>query len=435
MIFLENSQKYSLSLSDGALSLVTGLSGLPYAKRHWESSHKASTQSVWKHRVIAVLEALPILGGCMALIERIAFYIKERFFLSSPPKTPQRIHFGEPRNLDANLAIKKMWKNAKKAIEEHYPKAPQHYASCQSEALPSMQTLMSQTPKTPLAFTCSAAEEQGVRSSMEDAHFFKEIPEGAITGVFDGHGGQEVSDIACDLFQKGFSDALTQTQGNVHQAFEKLIHDIHKHIALRPYLDKIGSTAIVCFIDKQSHRIYTATLGDSEANIYRYINGELKSIPLSCVRDWSSKHDAKRAAVALKQPELATEWPKIPGKHLRFPSPYEGVNVSRAIGDVELTGTEETPGVIHKPKITMNQVKPGDILILACDGLKDYVSEEDIIQNLRDAKDPAQALVKFSIQDKQSQDNVSVVAINISSALQKASLPKRFWDRFLRRSS
>ena len=64
-------QKYNMSFCDVALSVTTGFSGLPYAIRHWELSRQ-SGQPVWKHRVIALIEAFPLLGGLIALIERIS---------------------------------------------------------------------------------------------------------------------------------------------------------------------------------------------------------------------------------------------------------------------------------------------------------------------------------------------------------------------------
>lgn len=208
---------------------------------------------------------------------------------------------------------------------------------------------------------------------------------------------------------KPMTDELKKSQGNVHQAFEASLNNIQKEI-----IDlnlKSGSTAVICFINKKSNLGYTSTLGDSEANIYRKIEGQLKSIPLSCVRDWGSKKDAARAAKALGDPTIATSWPKhFDPKYLRFPStssPIEGavlmLNVARALGDVSFAGTKEAPGVIQMPKITVFQLETGDTLILACDGLKDYVSENEIIDQISKSKPSinlAQSLVDYAINQK-----------------------------------
>lgn len=308
--------------------------------------------------------------------------------------------FTETRPISLELAKKKMWKNSLKAIKEHQKKdlkAPY----IQPEQLVFLENCFS------LAFSYEFAEEQGLRLTMEDAHFFKEVDQGVIMGVLDGHGGDSVARYASQAFQDRFSDKLNKMGNNVHQTFSCMIDEIHQEVEKHREWNEIGSTAVLCFIDKNTNEIFTATLGDSEANIYRKINGKLKSIPLSCVRDWSSEKDAKRASKALNNPKIAELWPKEKDpKRLRYPYPY-GVNVSRAIGDIWLS-----PAVIHKPKITRHQVQEGDILILACDGLKDYVLEEEIISLLEKEQNKgriAQRLIEFALYEKSSFDNVTII--------------------------
>ncbi len=83
------------------------------------------------------------------------------------------------------------------------------------------------------------------------------------------------------------------------------------------------------------------------------------------------------------------------------------LNVARALGDVSFAGTKEAPGVI---------LEAGDILILACDGLKDYVSEYEIIEQIAKSKPSinlAKTLVDYAINKKESKDNVSVLILSI----------------------
>lgn len=323
-----------------------------------------------------------------------------------------------PRALAVEITVKKMWKNSNKAIEEHKKKDPSSAYASLTDALPPLESFLIQKNLHPLKFFYSASEAQGPREFMEDAHFFKELEEGAIIGVLDGHGGGEVARYAKELFLEYFPLTLITVKGNIHQAFEILIDEIHKKIATKNEWSQIGSTAVLCFINKYTHQIYTATLGDSEANIYRKNKqGCFQSIPLSCVRDWSSAKDAKRAAIALERPYIASLWPKTSNpKCLRYPSPYFGINVSRSLGDVALTGSFEKPAVIHKPKITINQLQTGDILILGCDGLKDYVLENEIIDQLNQKKTSenlAEQLVNYAINAKYSLDNVTVLSLSI----------------------
>ena len=164
----------------------------------------------------------------------------------------------------------------------------------------------------PMRFEHVMYENQGKRTTMEDALFYLEINDDqtdmVLTGILDGHGGDEVSRYAKKWFETKFPDELKKSQGNVHQAFEVSLNNIQNEIIDLKL--KSGSTAVICFIDKKTNLIYTATLGDSEANIYRKIEEQLKSIPLSCVRDWGSKEDSARAAKALGDPSIATRWPE-----------------------------------------------------------------------------------------------------------------------------
>lgn len=361
------------------------------------------------------------------------------FFRQNPPIIDQS-HRITP--LTAEQAMEKMRKNGEKAILEHQ-KIGSVFASA-AQAIPSKQVL-EQKETTSLKLKHTFADHIGPRPQMEDAHFFVEIEQGTLIGVFDGHGGKEVAEYASQEFQKRFSSVLKAHNGDVFRAFEVLIHEIHLEVAQKPEWKNIGSTAVISFIDKETHQIITATLADSEANIYR----EGKSIPLSTVRDWTSRKDGERLEKAMGLPQgyvaKYVEAGKNP-KGLRWWGC--GVNISRAIGDVNSTGTIEKPGVIHKPKITINKLQKGDVLVLACDGLKDYVPEGEIAATI--VKSQAESvnktawtisniarwvfnwimttifcrkpveegialdLVNHAIYTRKAQDNVTVIAVEIS---------------------
>jgi hypothetical protein len=84
------SRQYSLSFKDCGLSLVTGLSALPYCLRHIELAAQCSGQTKrWGHRAIAFVYCLPgsILFG---LVERIIIWIYNKLFSKEiqPVKKP-----------------------------------------------------------------------------------------------------------------------------------------------------------------------------------------------------------------------------------------------------------------------------------------------------------------------------------------------------------
>lgn len=327
--------------------------------------------------------------------------------------------------------LMKMLKNANKAFDDHHAVfkrtrggAIQPLLYSTANKLKSIDHICEHafSQIKPIALMPVAEAAQGKRPKMEDAYFFVEIEQGFLTGVLDGHGGSEVAKYASKRLQKLFSKVLRRANGDVYKAFRWLIDGIQKEIFSIEAWSEQGSTAVICFIDKELHLIYTATLGDSEAKVYRIqAEGTMSVIPLSCVRNWSSKTDAKRASLALGQPGIATDWPTIENsKEIYFPLYYAnmGLNVSRAFGDKFLSMWKGKPGVIHKPKITVHLIKPGDQLILACDGFWDFVSEYKaanvMAQFFNQPETIANKLVSFALDMGHSTDNVTVLSVSVN---------------------
>lgn len=424
--------QYDISGVDARVSLLTGLSGAPIALRHWQYAER-DPQHRLAHRIIALIQFIPLLGALAALIERVV--VTSLYHpLSSLQLPPWRVN-----PLSVEKAEEKMHKNGVKAIEEHQAKEGaeetppltfwQSLWNRQSLASSAYATeaevAASKAPLTePLSFTHALADKQGRRESMEDAEFYSETADGVCLGVFDGHGGSAVSAYASKEFAKLFPSVLKIANGNVHEAFEKLIHHIYNVVKNERKWTYIGSTAVISYIDKKTGKIYTATLGDSEANIYRKFGADTKSIPLSCVRDFWSKKDLARLCKAHNRTpesvraefESPSPWfQKVSPKSLRSQL-WTGVNVSRAIGDFLHFGTEEKPIVIHKPKITVGEVKKGDRLVLACDGVKDFVLEKEIVGLVDKHKTTeafAKGLVEFAYKDKESTDNITALVVDI----------------------
>jgi serine/threonine protein phosphatase PrpC len=395
---------YNISLADLRRSFDTRFSGEPFAKRHRELARHHP-----HHAMIANLQEIPYLGGLLALFERVAMVELNTIFhkLEIVPSLRERVEIQKlhwkPRQLSVDLSMKKMWKNMCKATNEHNKKENVYI---QGEA--SLERVLSASAE-PLSFKADIAIAQGVRPSMEDDHFVFETADEVLTAVFDGHGGDQVAKYASSQFQEIFFDVLDAKEGCVHQTFEAVLHEIQDAIAKQSEWNKIGSTVVVCYIDKKTGLIYTATVGDSEANLYRKGESDtLQSIPLSCIRDWSSQKDAHRVCLAKKDIWIDRDWIGHPQpKHLRYPHGDSGLNVSRSLGDMQYH-----PVVIHKPKITVNRVRSGDLLVLACDGLKDYVSEKEIIEQLMQKNTTStlsEQLVLYALTNKKSKDNITVI--------------------------
>ena len=72
-------ESYHLDLNERLFAMAT-LTGGVLVQRHWSQSNVGPTCSRWGHRTIAVIEAVPILGGIVALIETVVMsYFTEKF--------------------------------------------------------------------------------------------------------------------------------------------------------------------------------------------------------------------------------------------------------------------------------------------------------------------------------------------------------------------
>lgn len=518
-------QGYSLPGYEDLFTMGTQFSGAPFAQRHWDLASLPETADFkWGHRVLAVVESLPVIGLLAVLIERVAACIfdtcvnkktsnearnepsqpnsssviaqsddtaeipmthkRKTKKTKEPPSisskldqptqtTPQQVPAStgpveansgstgsdlailnqeaqeliegqnelshtievfiqnlieldlktapllQPGQITLEDSYRKMWRNSQKAIEEHRKQDAKTYAN-EQESLPALEAIQQTRENSQtLKMTSMAAEDIGTRRSMEDAHFYFETERGAFAGVLDGHGGIEVANFTKKYFIEKFEETLKKNEGHVHRTFYQLMKGVHEEVIKNTGWNLTGTTAVVCYVDKITHLIYTASVGDSEANIYRLMNGEMKSIPLSCLRNWTSIKDARRAARSLNNPDIVKMWTKSTNpKSVRYPSHWEGVNVSRAIGDARYAGTPEVPAVSHKPKITVNKLQPGDILLLCCDGIKDFVSERKIADQISQYKSGssiqnlAQQLI--DVAKGPSMDNMTAVVVNIA---------------------
>lgn len=469
---------YALSIQECLTFAFTA----PYAERHLELSQTGCEAYRFGHKILAVIERVPIVGLLASLMERIVAFTIQIFHswqsrsvepsrkleheihplaISSelisthnepsssnenelPPivltqenaqtdssisqlnetPAPASSELAKPELLKEEESEKKiiktpeqrMLKNLCKAIVEHGKKQKKEEIKNPDELSQKVQ-LLSKVSDKKQSFTFYTSEKQlqGRRREMEDAHFYKKISEGYLFGICDGHGEEgRISSYISNRCQQLFSEALKKNPNDMIQVFSGLFEQIHAEVIEKPNMQSGGSTVILCFIDKQN-RLYTATLGDSEAKIIRKEKG-FETIPLSCVRDWSSKRDAQRAANALNNQTLAETWPAVSNsKYLRFPYSFSGVNVSRAIGDKPWNVWNDYPGVIQKPKVTVCQLQENDLVILACDGVWDYIQEDKELETLVDPywleyeMNLAEVIAKYAYDKKGSGDNISVI--------------------------
>lgn len=292
----------------------------------------------------------------------------------------------------------KMQKNTHKALIEHLTHTKDPLLATQAE-LESELAVKAATVPIEKSFTHVTAK--GARAELEDYFERKDSANFSLIVLMDGHGGTQVAEFAGKALMESML-FLEENVDNFKTAIEIVFANIQKHIQSNLRWQRMGSTAVLCFIQKATGLVYTATLGDSEANIYRTIGEEIKSIPLSCVRNWHSSKDSMRyadfytaqaldhaiskgaSAASLesyqkeKKEKILAKIQAMPSKMVR--TKQVGLNVSRSFGD---DSPQDHGLVSQKPKVSVFQLKEGDTLIIACDGLKDYVTESKVIEQIK----------------------------------------------------
>ncbi|CAF24453.1 PP2C family serine/threonine-protein phosphatase [Candidatus Protochlamydia amoebophila] len=334
------------------------------------------------------------------------------------------ILLSEALSLPAHTTVElKMIKNLKKAIFEHKLVEKIEDASEIAKEL----TRPLRTIAENVKFSVTSAAEQGFfRPTMEDAHFHLSLPDGELLGVFDGHGENgQVAHYVSERVQKLFVERKSDSEDMI-EVFKNLFKDIHQEVITKK-IDCIngklvgGSTAVVCYVCRKTLKTVVATLGDSEVWHFRQRKALIKATPLSCVRKWSSKKDFKR---------INTYWQQHLGR-LTLSRDFKSISLkgagtlqpSRSIGDRQFCSDQAFPLVSQEPIVSMIQLQQGDRLIVACDGVWNFLTKqmnqliETVIQHTWDNEQMniAQEIANLALSkhNDYDNDNVSVISLRI----------------------
>lgn len=320
-----------------------------------------------------------------------------------------------------------MRRTTEKAFLEHAPHDP-----CYGEdiSLPMLEFFV-QHPAVPLSCQFAIATHQGGKKHQEDRAFVYQGEGYLLSAVFDGHYSSAVAEFLRLQFANRFGGPY-ETPDAVREAFMRTIDELQQEIFRIDAWEGAGSTAVISYVDLKRHIIYTATIGDSEANCYRGIGDAIKSIPLSPVRNWLSTKDRTRFI------ELVTRYPQLKEDQLTYPNFssvaayinfYEnlpewvnpkqmrllGLNIPRTFGNRlrYFNGL----GVVAKAKLSVTTLGKGDTLILSSDGVKDQLRESAVAAFVRDgsnAETLAGNIVAAAVSSSDHSDNVTVVAIQFN---------------------
>jgi protein phosphatase 1G len=266
------------------------------------------------------------------------------------------------------------------------------------------------------------AEAGGWRPSMEDRVFVRcpliGVPDVALFGVMDGHGGDFCSTFLADNLPTAIEVALKGVFGSAHkhlgadrlrvvlsEAFSTVEAKLQSHPRMMvdvlletkgdrtlrriaPVVDRSGSTAVVVCLTPTF--IAVANCGDSRAVLARKRQmssssmtrlNEVEAVAMS--RDHKPHLEGERARIEAAG-GVVTE---LEGGacEVGFEGSTLRLRMSRAFGDFYLKQAEGLASnlqpIIAVPEVQVISRSPGDILVLvACDGVWDVMSNEAAVQ-------------------------------------------------------
>jgi protein phosphatase 1L len=224
-------------------------------------------------------------------------------------------------------------------------------------------------------------------------------------GVYDGHGGKEVSSYMHNNISKYFMDkriSYPLSKNNVNSIYDNIQTSLLKY----KYSSYSGTTCLVVAHFKYNNFNYlnVINIGDSRCVLCR---GNF-AMPLT--------NDHKP-----NWPEERHRIEQLGGKIVYdgFDWRIKDLSVSRSFGDVDAT-----PYLSHKPDIYRYKLDKNDkFFVLACDGLWDVLSNSDVVNfillncfdettksRINKNENIAKKLAEYALK-KGSTDNITIVVV------------------------
>ncbi|MFH0914597.1 MAG: PP2C family protein-serine/threonine phosphatase [Chloroflexota bacterium] len=240
----------------------------------------------------------------------------------------------------------------------------------------------------------AAVSEKGMRAEMEDAHYLDLNLGGrgwVFGGVYDGHGGSYAAGYAAKRLHEVFLEKLlsgTSPQEAFTTAYETTSEELSTQDS--------GTTAVTFLI--RDRKIFTANVGDARALV----------IGKKGFAQLTVDHRLDNPAEKHRIEEM--------GGVIHYPYVYRGFSglmPTRTLGDQYFKAV----GVIATPLVGEHPISPEDlVLVAACDGLFDVMTNEEVRQLARKYPQP-QKLVEVlrdeALLVRQGTDNLTVIAISL----------------------
>lgn len=248
--------------------------------------------------------------------------------------------------------------------------------------------------------------EKGKRRTMEDNFAMKDNlfenvegkPQLGYFGIFDGHGGKSASEWASKNLHTVISDAIAAKESNEidSELIDHCFIDADQKM-ISSGVEFPGCTATICIVDKTNSAIHVANVGDSHA----YLITPSDDAPVCLTTEHRCSNPDEKARIESLAGFVAGD--KVNGL----------LEVTRSLGDgamkTFLTASPAYKKVSFDPAVDT-------FVVIACDGLWDGVTPEDvkkvIFENLESLAGVPKILISSAIKAG-SRDNISAMVIRL----------------------
>ncbi|XP_016839921.1 probable protein phosphatase 2C T23F11.1 [Nasonia vitripennis] len=215
---------------------------------------------------------------------------------------------------------------------------------------------------------------QGWRIKMEDCHVhilsLPDDPDAAFFAVYDGHGGALMAQYAGKYLHEYITSQPAYKEGNIEEAMKKGFLELDKVMQTDEALKNVQAGTTVIAILIKDNVLYSANAGDSRA--VASISGV--AVPLSYDHKPMLKEEKERIVAA--------------GGWVEFNRVNGHLALSRALGDFMFKKNDdkkpEEQIVSALPEIQRHEItEDWEFVILACDGIWDVMSSEEVVNFIR----------------------------------------------------
>jgi serine/threonine protein phosphatase PrpC len=289
---------------------------------------------------------------------------------------------------------------------------------------------------------------QGWRPEHEDAHFMKaggSPSQFHVFGVLDGHGGSAAARKAAVSLAENLSQATSSPNGDLDQSIEDAFVQtdawLRGELKAPPHAggsDTSGSTVVCGAVRKTESGSFEALIANAGDSRGLFVwRGPSVSLEASIDHKPNRADEKARIYAAegfVTDDEVGSELvPRLDGV----------LAVSRGIGDFCYKKGKGRPPSEQKvsciPELYKGELKAGDLLLLACDGIFDVLSNDELVEVVlkeMEAQGPenlgevcAQILRKCF--DKESKDNMTMMIIQVGvDGTESASRPDEVMDLY-----